>query len=90
MAHNKNAWVIFFSAHSEECKWRIVRRIGHPTIKNGKGGRIVESLARTSEEPSFDEGFDQIFTFTSFDACNELLNSWGCKDIPISDFFYPQ
>jgi protein-tyrosine phosphatase len=85
LAHNKKAWVIHFSTPIEECKWRIVRRVGHPTLKNGQGGRVIDSLAGSLEAPNpKTEKFEQYFDVHSFDACNELLRSWGCDSEPVS------
>ena len=85
LAHNKKAWVIYFSTPLEECKWRIVRRVGHPTLKSGQGGRIIDTLAGTVEPPNATiEKFDQYFEVHSFDACNELLSRWGCQSEPVS------
>ena len=78
LAHCCKAWVLFFTAPVEECKWRIVRRTGHPTIKQGSGGRKIESLVGSLEEPSITEGFEKIIQIPTFDACNMLLNEWGC------------
>lgn len=85
LANNSKAWVIFFSTPVEECKWRIVRRVGHPTLKDGRGGRVIDSLAGTIECPDPKlEGFEEFFEVKSFDACNELLKSWGCESEPVS------
>jgi atypical dual specificity phosphatase len=85
LAHNKKAWVIFFSTPVEECKWRIVRRVGHPTIKAGRGGRILDTLKGTLEIPDLKfEQFEKMFEVSSFDASNALLNSWGCEEMPVS------
>lgn len=80
--HNKKAWVVFFNVTPEECKWRIVRRQGHPTIKKGSGTRILKSLAGSLEIPTKDEGFSKIITINSFEDCNQLLTTWG---LPISE-----
>lgn len=84
LAHSKKAWAISFTAPIEECRWRIVRRKGHPTIKIGGGLRIIDSVADTLEVPDLSEGFEQIIPVPTFDACNMLLRSWGCETIPIS------
>mmetsp|Transcript_22755 Transcript_22755/g.38507 ORF Transcript_22755/g.38507 Transcript_22755/m.38507 type:complete len:877 (-) Transcript_22755:717-3347(-) len=85
LANNSKAWVIFFSTPVEECKWRIVRRVGHPTLKDGRGGRVIDSLAGTIECPNPKlEGFEQYYEVQSFDASNELLKSWGCESEPVS------
>ena len=85
LAHNtKKVWVLFFDVSSEECRWRIVRRQGHPTIKQGRGGRIIDSLANTLEVPTLEEGFDKIFTIRTFDDSSNLLSNWGCLTMPRS------
>ncbi|CAM9714745.1 unnamed protein product [Ectocarpus fasciculatus] len=82
LGHNKRAWAVVFTAPLEECKWRIVRRTGHPTVKHGAGARIVDSVSDKLEVPDKGEGFEQLFYVPTFDACNMLLQSWGCDTIP--------
>ena len=85
LAHHKKAWVVFFSTPIEECKWRIVRREGHPTIKKGGGSRIIDSLSGVLEVPDLKiEKFEQMFDVSSFDSSNALLSSWGCVTMPVS------
>lgn len=85
LAHNKKAWLVHFSTPIEECRWRIVRRVGHPTLKEGRGGRVIDSLAGTMEDPNPKiENFEKYFEVHSFDSCNELLKSWGGASEPVS------
>lgn len=84
MARHKRVWAITFTAPIEECKWRIIRRVGHPTIKKGSGERIIDAMAGNFDMPDLNEGFDKIIQVPSFDACNMLLKSWGCEVVPES------
>ena len=86
LAHGKKAWVVYFSTPIEECKWRIVRRVGHPTLKNGKGSRVLDSLEGVLEPPNLkvEKSFEQFFEVQSFDASNALLRAWGCESEPVS------
>jgi hypothetical protein len=86
LAHNKRAWVVFFDVSSDECKWRISRRTGHPTVPHGGGRRIIESVADKLEVPSAAvEGFDRVFVVKTFGESNALLAKWGCDTIPVSN-----
>lgn len=86
LAHHKRAWALFFTASPEECKWRIVRRTGHPTVKSGGSGgaRIIDSVTDRLQAPTMEEGFEQVIQVPSFDACNMLLREWGCSITPES------
>jgi protein-tyrosine phosphatase len=77
LMHNKKSWAIFFNVTPEECKWRIVRRQNHPTIKKGSGTRILETLKGSLELPVKEEGFSKIIRINGFEDCNHLLRSWG-------------
>ena len=84
LAHRVRAWVVFFDVSAEECKWRIVRRLGHPTVKKGGGARIIDSLNGSLQPPSAIEGFERVLSITTFDACNALLEELGCGVYPTS------
>jgi predicted protein tyrosine phosphatase len=86
LAHNQRAWALVFTAPLEECQWRIVRRTNHPTIRRGGGARILAAVADTIEAPAESEGFEKIISIPSFDACNMLLQQWGCAEasLPVS------
>jgi hypothetical protein len=84
LAHRPEAWVVFFDVPSDECRWRIVRRQGHPTIKVGSGQRIIDSVADTLEVPALSEGFEKMFVVRTFEESNALLASFGCASTPVS------
>lgn len=84
LAHNKKAWCIYFDVPFEECMWRIVRRKGHPTIREGGGARLLKSLQGTLDEPTKSEGFDRVHVVRTFEDANALLLDWGCTAMPVS------
>lgn len=77
LAYNKKAWCIFFDIDIDLCKYRITRRKNHPTVKEGSGINILESVKNNLEHPDMAEGFDKIFTISSQDESNNLLEKWG-------------
>lgn len=79
LAFNTNqAWCVFFNQNFEELKYRIVRRINHPTVKNGL--KILDTLKGTLEEPEAAEGFSRIIRIENDDDVNVLLNDLGITD----------
>lgn len=79
LSHRQKAWCIFFDVPINECKWRIVRRKNHPSIKEGGGARIIDSVAGKLEPPTIDEGFEKIITIRTFDEANSYLKEWNCQ-----------
>ncbi len=79
LAHKPKTWCIWFDVDFEECKYRITRRRNHPTVKEGTGTRILESLKGQLEEPDKSEGFEQIIIIRDVDEANELITSWGLE-----------
>lgn len=76
LAFNTNqAWCIYFNHNIEELKYRIVRRVNHPTVK--KGLKILETLRDQLEEPELKEGFSKIIKIENDEHINLLLNDFG-------------
>lgn len=77
-AAGRSAWCIFFAADAGECRERIVRRVGHPTLPTAAAGlRALASLEGTLEPPSPAEGFERFEVVTSDDASNALIAELG-------------
>lgn len=83
LAHSQKTWCVYFDIPIEQCKSRIQRRNGHPTIPPGPGGlRILDSMAKKMEPPSDSEKFQKLIVIESEREVHELLKSWS---IPIDD-----
>ena len=79
-AFNPKTWCIFFDTPFEECRYRIVRRKNHPTVKGGLG--ILDGLQDRLEEPDLLEGFDKIFRVSKESEINRLLQDLKI-DLPL-------
>lgn len=76
LAFNTNqAWCVYFNYNMEELKYRIVRRINHPTVKNGL--KILSVVKDQLEEPTLSEGFSKIIKIDSDEDLNVFLNDLG-------------
>lgn len=76
LAFNTNqAFCIYFNHSMEELKYRIVRRVNHPTVKNGL--KILDTLKDQLEEPELKEGFSKIIKIENDNDINLLLNDFG-------------
>lgn len=64
---------IFFDYDKEVCKARIDRRLGHPTIRPGRGKNAMQQMSADLEAPSLTEGFGAILTVSSFSASREAV-----------------
>ncbi|KAJ6637919.1 Dual specificity protein phosphatase 23, partial [Pseudolycoriella hygida] len=79
LAFNTNqAWCIYFDFNIEELKQRIVRRVNHPTVKNGL--KILATLKDQLEEPEYAEGFSKIIKIENEDDVDSLLNDLGITE----------
>jgi atypical dual specificity phosphatase len=83
LAKRPKTWIVFFDVSVEECKWRIVRRGGHETVKK-RGPSIIDSMDGMLEIPTTREGVEKVITIRSIEECNSLLCEWGCTTLPIS------
>jgi atypical dual specificity phosphatase len=77
-SNDPSVWCVFFNCNIEECKWRIKNRGDHPTVKPDKGEKIIDSVSKTLQIPTIEEGFTKIDIVTSFKESNQLLLSIGC------------
>ena len=77
IAFNPKTWCIFFNSDIEDCKYRITKRKNHPTVKEGHGLTILNSLDGKLENPSLDEGFDKIIVINNLEESDDLIESWG-------------
>lgn len=71
-------WCIYFNATVEECKWRIKNRLNHPTVKPHSGEKIIDCQKSKLDNPQKTEGFDEIYTISSFKESNQWLLKFGC------------
>jgi atypical dual specificity phosphatase len=85
MLNKKDVLVIFFDFPKEECIKQVKNRIGHPTIKFGRGEKIVDTFHKQLEKPMDDEGFKKVVTISTFTKCNEILKKFGCDPKTLSD-----
>jgi predicted kinase len=81
LAHNPRAWCVFFDVGIQECKARISKRSGHPTIHTAEAGiRILDTMAKTLQPPSSDtaraEGFERLYVVQNAEEVSALLRSW--------------
>ena len=76
--NKKDAVIIYFDYPLDTCVDRVKERVGHPTIKFGRGGSIVKSFHEQLETPSDSEGYKKILHIRSFDECNVILETLGC------------
>jgi len=79
MVNKKKIVVVFMDYPVEKCIDRVKNRVGHPTIKFGRGETAVRSFGKKLEVPTDTEGFKKIITVRSFDECNSLLIKLGCN-----------
>ena len=77
VAFNPKTWCIFFNSDIEDCKERITKRKNHPTIKEGTGITILDSLNNKLEMPTLDEGFSKIIVINDLDESNDLFEKWN-------------
>lgn len=77
IAFNPKTWCIYFNSDIDDCKYRITRRKNHPTVKEGTGITILESLDGKLETPELSEGFNRIITINSLEESNDLMEKWG-------------
>jgi len=77
---------IYFDYDKELCRQRIDERIGHPTIRAGRGVKALEEMSKIMEPPTLDEGFSTIIRINSFLAAKDLVVKWLTKPIPLRKF----
>ena len=73
--------LLYFAGSAESCIERAQNRVGHETIPEGRGERIINDMARRFEPPTDDERnniFGTVITVESFDQCDDILRMWGC------------
>jgi len=78
MVDKNNIVVIYFDYPPEVCIERVKNRVGHPTIKFGRGENAVNSFHKKLEPPTEKEGFKKVITIKSFEESNDLLVKLGC------------
>jgi tRNA uridine 5-carbamoylmethylation protein Kti12 len=74
--------LLYFATCAESCIERAMDRIGHETIPEGCGERIINDLARRLEPPTEKEKnnvFGTVVKVENFEQCNEIFRSWGCR-----------
>jgi atypical dual specificity phosphatase len=76
--NKKDVVIIYFDYPLDTCVERVKNRVGHPTIKFGRGESIVKSFYDQLEAPSDADGYKKILHIHSFDECNSILTMLGC------------
>lgn len=56
---------------------RLDRRLGHPTIRAGRGKNAVDHMAKLLARPTITEGFGSVLTVASFSAAREAVYLLG-------------
>lgn len=79
----KSIWCIFLDIDIEECKYRIERRVDHPTVKNGLS--LLEELNGKLERPELKEGFKKIIRIIDQSDIDNLLSIVEIKNNLIID-----
>jgi atypical dual specificity phosphatase len=77
----KQVALVYFTGSAESCIERARNRVGHETIPEGRGERIVNDMARRIEPPTDHEKknvFGIVQLVHSFDECDGILRMWGC------------
>lgn len=88
--NKKQCICIFFKTPKIICQNRIKNRKDHPTIK-GNGERILNEMEKELEEPSIEEGFNQLIVLEDSEDVKEYLKTWNCQQVTIesdSEFIY--
>jgi atypical dual specificity phosphatase len=77
-ASGRSIWCVFFARDVGDCRERIVRRVGHPTLPTAAAGlRALGSLEGVLEPPAAAEGFEKLEVVLSDDGSNALAEEWG-------------
>lgn len=72
------AWCIFFDIPIEECRYRIQRRQGHPTIAPGSFGlTVLASMENQLQSPSLREGFERLIVVSNESEFSLLLSDFN-------------
>jgi gluconate kinase len=74
--------LVYFAANDDTCTERVKNRTNHETIPEGRGERIVKSVANILEPPSNRDRnlFGTIEIVHNFEESNALLHKWGVDD----------
>jgi atypical dual specificity phosphatase len=83
---DRRAIAVHFDYDKDLCRQRIDQRIGHPTIRAGKGVKASEEMDKTMESPSLNEGFDTIVRIDSFSAAKDLATKYLTPPITLRKF----
>lgn len=70
---DRHVIAVYFEYDKELCRQRIDKRVGHPTIRAGRGQNALDQMSREMEPPTLDEGFRSIITITSFSASRQVI-----------------
>ena len=74
--------LIYFASAAETCVDRAKKRVGHETIPEGRGERIVNDMAKRLEVPSDHEKknvFGTVHIVHSWEDSTNILRRWGCS-----------
>jgi len=72
--------LIHFASDIGSCVGRAKQRVGHETIPEGRGEKIIKDMAKRMEPPTADEVqnvFGLVEMVHSFEESEEILRRWG-------------
>ena len=72
--------LVYFASAAESCVDRAQKRVGHETIPEGRGERIVQNMAKRLEVPSDNEiknSFGAVHVVRSWEDSANILRGWG-------------
>jgi atypical dual specificity phosphatase len=85
MVDKSKITIVWFDYSADECLNRVKNRVGHPTIKFGRGDSIIKSFAKQFEKPTESEGFKRIIHIKTFHAANAFLKKLGCDPASLEE-----
>lgn len=78
-SYNQTALVYFATAETT-CIERAAKRVGHETIPEGRGQRIIQDMGKRFEPPTSAERklFSAVYVVNSDEDSDAILSRWGC------------
>ena len=68
---------IYFDYDVDQCLKRVDNRLGHPTIKPGRGKNAMQQMLKSLTRPALREGFGAVLSVSSFAAACEAVYLLG-------------
>eukprot|EP00594_Rhizosolenia_setigera_P012520 CAMPEP_0178964414 /NCGR_PEP_ID=MMETSP0789-20121207/15655_1 /TAXON_ID=3005 /ORGANISM="Rhizosolenia setigera, Strain CCMP 1694" /LENGTH=690 /DNA_ID=CAMNT_0020649169 /DNA_START=15 /DNA_END=2087 /DNA_ORIENTATION=+ len=73
--------LVYFVTDKETCIERAQKRVGHETIPEGRGRRIIEDMSKRIEPPTENERknlFRSVDIVHTYEDSRAVLRKWGC------------